>query len=210
LPTAAGLDTADGLSRVGGNHALYLKLLRQFIDQHGSAAGEIGDALARGDAAAAERLAHAVKGVAGNIGATHVRSAAGALEKLIRGRASSKDVETAADQFAARLERLIMELRAVLKQIPAPPDRATPTAPIDPAQSRQAAAQLTKLLAELDPGAADFLEANHAALRPLFAGAVWPEFEALVQGYAFADAQARLEQAMQSLPSQALSSAGSN
>ena len=71
---------------------------------------------------------------------------------------------------------------------------------MQPAQSREAAAQLTKLLSEFDPGAVDFIEANQAALRPLFAGEAWPRFEKLVQGYAFADAQTQLEQAMNSHP----------
>jgi hypothetical protein len=66
-------------------------------------------------------------------------------------------------------------------------------------QTRAVAAQLTKLLSELDPGAADFVEANQAALRPLLPGDGWPQFEKLVQGYAFADAQAQLEQALRKL-----------
>ena len=61
-----------GLSRVGGNRKLYLKLLRQFIEQQGPAVEQITEALARGDIALAERLAHTLKGVAGNIGATQV------------------------------------------------------------------------------------------------------------------------------------------
>ncbi len=35
LPSVAGLDTKDGLSRVAGNRKLYLKLLRQFVEQQG-------------------------------------------------------------------------------------------------------------------------------------------------------------------------------
>ena len=93
LPSIAGLDTKDGLSRVGGNRKLYLKLLGQFIEQQGPAIEQIADALTRKDIALAERLAHTLKGVAGNIGATHVQSAAGALEKLIRDRAEAKGVE---------------------------------------------------------------------------------------------------------------------
>jgi len=57
---------------------------------------------------------------------------------------------------------------------------------------------LIALLAELDPGAADYIEANQAALRPLFDGPAWREFEARVQAYGFADAQAQLEHALES------------
>jgi len=51
-------------------------------------------------------------------------------------------------------------------------------------------------LAEFDPRAADFIETNRADLQPLFAGERWAEFEQLVQGYAFSEAQAKLEQAL--------------
>lgn len=72
---------------------------------------------------------------------------------------------------------------------------------MNPVQTREATAQLIKLLLEFDPGAADFAEANQATLRPLFTDRTWTEFEKLVQSYAFADAQAQLEQTLKNLPS---------
>jgi hypothetical protein len=89
-------------------------------------------------------------------------------------------------------------LQAALEPAANAQPAATPPAAVDPAKSRDAATQLLKLFSESDPGAADFIEANQAALRPLFAGDAWSQFEKLVQGYAFADAQAQLEQAMKS------------
>ena len=195
LPSIAGLDTKDGLSRVSGNHTLYVKLLRQFVEQQGPAVGEITGALAKGDTALAERLAHSLRGVAGNIGATQVQSAAGLLEKSIRDRATPKDVESAKEHVAAALDPLTTHLRSVLDRS-APESRSTTTTPANPAASLEAAARLTTLLSELDPGATDFVEANYAALRPLFGDGMWPEFEKLVQNYAFADAQAQLDQAV--------------
>jgi hypothetical protein len=47
----------------------------------------------------------------------------------------------------------------------------------------------------------DFIETNRAVLRPLFAGETWTQFETLIQSYAFADAQAQLEQAVRTLAS---------
>jgi hypothetical protein len=85
-----------------------------------------------------------------------------------------------------------------------PPETTTPSSnsspAADPAQTRAAAAQLTKLLSEFDPGAVEFIEANQAALRPLLPGDSWLQFEKLVQGYAFADAQTQLEEALTKLP----------
>jgi two-component system sensor histidine kinase/response regulator len=201
LPSIAGLDTKDGLSRVSGNHKLYLKLLRQFVEQQGPAVDEITGALAKRDTALAERLAHSLKGVAGNIGATDVQSAAGVLEKSIRDRATSKDVEFAKEQVASALDPLTTHLRSVLDRTATESPRpSTTTTPANPARSLEAAAQLTTLLSELDPGATDFVEANHAALRPLFGDGMWPAFEKLVQNYGFADAQAQLDQAVRRFP----------
>ena len=198
-PSIAGLDTKDGLLRVGDNRQLYLKLLGQFVEQQGPALDEIADALSRKDNALAERLAHTLKGVAGQIGATHVQSTAGTLEQLIRDRAEAKVVESAREQAAAQLVPLVTALRAALPptstNAPEPPILATPS---NPAQSREAAAHLTVLLSERDPGAADFLETHHAALRPLFGDGTWREFNALVHGYAFEHAQVQLEQALES------------
>ena len=38
------------------------------------------------------------------------------------------------------------------------------------------------------------IEANRAVLRPLFADGMWTQFETLVQGYSFTDAQSQLEE----------------
>jgi HPt (histidine-containing phosphotransfer) domain-containing protein len=201
LPSIAGLDTKDGLARVGGRRPLYLKLLRQFVEQQGSVVGQIAEAQIAGDVTRAERLAHTLKGVAGTLGAIDVQTEAGALETLIRERGDAKDVETARQRVAARLTPLVDGLRGMFDRTA--PDTApahSPAPPAGPAESRQAAVQLISLLSELDPAAADFIETNHAALRPLFDVAAWPEFERLVRDYAFADAQAQLEHALESFP----------
>jgi len=198
LPSIAGLDTNDGLSRVGGNRKLYLKILRQFVEQHGPAIDQVGDALAKGDHALAERLAHTLKGVAGNIGAAGVQSAAAALERVIRDRSNAGEVEGARQRVGVVLEPLAAGIRAALGAAGA--DASTPihpAAPASPARSREAAAQLAALLSDSDPAAGEFIDAHRDALRPLFDAAGWSEFDALVQGYAFADAQSRLEHALE-------------
>jgi PAS domain S-box-containing protein len=202
LPPISGLDTKDGLARVAGNRKLYLKLLRQLIEQQGSAIGQISSALVIGDNALAERLAHTLKGVAGNIGAKPVQAAAGVLEKLIRERAAPTEVEAAKGQVAGALDPLVAQLASVLPStVPGSPAPDMTTSPlVDPAQTHAAAAQLAKLLSEFDPGGAEFIEANQAALRSLFSGDTWLQFEKLVQNYAFAEAQAELEQALKQFP----------
>jgi len=198
VPSFAGLDTNDGLSRVAGNRKLYLNLLRQFAEQHGPAIPQISTLLDKGDFPLAERLAHTLKGVAGNIGAKTVQSAAGTLEKLIRDRARVSELEPAKRSVSAVLDPIVAQIRAALI-VTAPETQQEPALSMaDPGQSRQAAAQLARLLTESDPMAADFIAANRATLRPLFAADTWPQFEKLVHDYSFADAQQKLDQAQRS------------
>jgi len=197
FPEIIGFDINDGLSRVAGNRKLYLKLLRQFLEQQGSVAEEIGVALGQGDVTLAERHAHTLKGVAGNIGAKAVQSAAGLLEKQIRQRAAAQDVESAKEQVAAALNPLIASLRTALPSLAFEiPASNVATAPPDPAQFKGAFAQLAKLLSEFDPGAVDFIEANRETIRPFFTGESWSEFEKLVQNYSFTEAHSQLQQVL--------------
>jgi PAS domain S-box-containing protein len=83
LPEIAGIALADGLKRVAGNKQLYRDLLAQFAAKQGNAAAQISTALESGDHAGAERIAHTVNGVAGNIGITEVQSVAQKLEKAL-------------------------------------------------------------------------------------------------------------------------------
>jgi HPt (histidine-containing phosphotransfer) domain-containing protein len=198
LPPIAGLDTNDGLARVGGNRTLYVKILRQFAEQQGPALDHIADALARGDHALAERLAHTLKGVAGNVGATSVPSAAAVLERAIRDRSNADEVKRAEQQVRSVLGPLVAGIRtafgAAASDASAPVQPATPTSP---ARSREAAAQLARLLSDSDAEAVEFVQAHRDALRPLFDATSWVEFDARVQSYAFADAQAQLERALE-------------
>jgi two-component system sensor histidine kinase/response regulator len=187
---------------VAGNRKLYVKLLNQFVQQQGSAPADIAGALAGGDQALAERLAHTLKGVAGNIGAKSVQARAGVLEKLIREQASTGEVEAARKEVGATLDPLVDRLRAALGSAPSQDQTTTrPVASVDPQEVREAVARLTGLLSEYDPAAAEFVEANAAILRGLFDDGSWAEFEKLVQGYSFDEAKNRLDQVLKNSPS---------
>ena len=196
--TIAGVDTADGLKRVGGNQKLYVKILRQFVHEQRAAPAQIAQALAAGDIALAERLAHTLKGVAGNIGAVGIQSRAAILERQIRESAIADAIEDARHGVHTVLEPVVDAIGAALGMAtPETPSLAgTATPPGDQAVSLEAARQLTALLSESDPAASDFVESNRRQLEALFDAAGWAEFESLVEGYAFAEAQARLEHAL--------------
>ena len=194
IPTVEGLDSAEGLLRVAGNRKLYLKLLRQFSAQQSDAPMQITELLKVGDRPAAERKAHTVKGVAGNLGVKTVQLAAGELEKAIHNGADAARLESLRQQFATVLTPFVDRLRAALGEEPVSP--AAPKAMVvDPAQLKLVVEQMTRHLAEFDAAASDCLEANRGVFASLFSAEEFGKFEQQVQGYAFGEALAQLEQA---------------
>jgi two-component system sensor histidine kinase/response regulator len=194
IPTVEGLDSAEGLLRVAGNRKLYLKLLRQFSVQQSDAPLQITKLLKAGDRPAAERTAHTVKGVAANLGVKTVQLAAGELEKAIHDGADAARLESLRQQFATVLTPFVDRLRAALGEEPVFP--AAPKAMVvDPAQLKMVVEQMARHLAEFDAAASDCLEANRSVFASLFSAEEFGKFEQQVQGYAFGEALAQLEQA---------------
>jgi two-component system sensor histidine kinase/response regulator len=197
FPPVDGLDSADGLRRVGGNTRLYVKLLRQFASQQADAIGEIRAALSTNDAESATRLAHTLKGVAGNLGARDVQDAAAAVETLLRDGSPADATNAALAKLAVVLDPLLARLRAAL----ATSTTAAAAAPaVAATHTRAVAAKLTKLFADFDTSAVTFAEENQASLRPAFDTATWEQFLRHTQEFAFADAQALLDQVLARLP----------
>jgi two-component system sensor histidine kinase/response regulator len=193
LPAIAGLDAADGLRRVAGNRKLYLKLLRQFVDQQADTPAQLAEQLQAGDLATAERTAHTVKGIAANLSITEVQKSVGALEKAIREHSEPAHLEELRQHFSDVLFDLLSRLRPALSAEPAV--SAVAAGPIDPAQMQPIVVQILKQLAEFDTAAAESLETNRATLASLFSAGDFARFEKQVQDYAFGEAQALLEQA---------------
>ena len=85
LPDALpGINIEKGLKTVIGNEKLYRNLLGKFLASNGDVVTEIKDTLKSGDLETAARLAHTVKGVAGNLGAEELFPVAADLEKAIK------------------------------------------------------------------------------------------------------------------------------
>ncbi len=82
--TIEGINLEEGLMRVGGNEKLYRKLLVKLRDDYADTEKEIKDLLKTEKAEEAERLAHSIKGVAGNVGAGSLQEAAAAVEFAIK------------------------------------------------------------------------------------------------------------------------------
>jgi len=194
LPAVPGLDTTDGLSRMAGNRKLYLSLLRKFASEQGPASAEIEAALARDDTATAERLAHTVRGVAGNLGARRVHEAAAALENAIREKSSPGRRAPLLEELRTTLSDLVTALGAALGDaVPAP--EPAPAAALDPGRARPVVEEMLGHLGNFDPAAGDCLEAGRAVFRALLPGEAFAAFESRIAGFEFADAHERLARA---------------
>ena len=86
-----GLDTAAALRRLGGNEKLFVGLLRDFIKNQTGTVEAVRKKLEEHDFETAKRLAHTLKGAAGNIGAFKVFEMAGELDKALAEKAAGDD-----------------------------------------------------------------------------------------------------------------------
>ena len=158
-----GLDTSTGLRRVLGKKPLYLSMLRTFIAGQKSAPAEIAKALQGNDRNTAERLAHTLKGVSGNIGADGLQQLAEKLEAAIRERQSRKAVDARLDEVKKPLETLIAQLKQRL-----PEEQGRTAVMVDPVKLKAVCVELEALLADDDAEAGGVLDANADLLNAAF------------------------------------------
>ena len=106
-----GIDVQDLLQRVEGDEDLLHMLLDEFAKQFAGAIGELRAAIEQGDAELARRLAHTLKGAAGNLSAQDLQQAALALEEEFKaGRLAGQD------EPLAVVERALAELMASIQR----------------------------------------------------------------------------------------------
>ena len=98
-----GISIEKGLKTVIGNEKLYRKLLGKFYESNRNVVLEIKNTLEAGDMETAARLAHTVKGVAGNLGAEDLFPVAADLEKAIKAK-EMDGLEGLIDNFKAHLD----------------------------------------------------------------------------------------------------------
>ena len=158
-----GLDMNTGLRRVLGKKPLYLSMLRKFIAGQKSAAAEIIKALANDDQPTAERLAHTLKGVSGNIGATGLQQLAEKLEAAIKERSPCEEIEGRLDELKKPLENLIAQLEQKL-----PDEQGRTAVTVDREKLKAVCDKLEAMLADDDSEAADVMDANADLLNAAF------------------------------------------
>ena len=109
LPTLPGIDVKTGLLRVGGNMKLYKKMLIKFRDDYSNSFHEIKIAIVNGNLKDAERYAHTVNGVAGNIGVNKLQKIAGDLEAGIK-RQETERYDIILKKYSKELNKVLTTL----------------------------------------------------------------------------------------------------
>lgn len=84
LDDVEGIDIEWGITRVGGNRALYFKLLMDFYAHHKNSLAEAEQAIAETDYDTARRIVHTLHGVSANLGAHMLEKDACQLEQQLR------------------------------------------------------------------------------------------------------------------------------
>jgi CheY-like chemotaxis protein len=198
-----GLDTRLGLKRCMGKPDFYRSLLRQFLVQHTQCVQHIRAAEAAGQWLAAQRVAHTLKSVAGNLGALRLQDEATAIEQQIAdqleaGLAPVLD-EQSLSQLAATLERFRGQLEAALG-----PDSAHPAVSSQQAMPdgsallaiKETCRELGRLLASGDFAAIELME-QHSDLLKNSLGSHYDRLHRAVSEFDFERGQRILQEAVE-------------
>ena len=185
FPNIEGIDVAEGLRRVAGNRRLYRELLMQFAGKQKFIGARVSGELQSGNLEDAERLAHSLKGSAGNLAMKEIFDLAGRLERAIRdGDAGVEDLITT---LASALHRQIRNIHAAFSvtidesQWPGVPPRAA-------ADTAKTIAQLKELLEANDADALEVFQSIADHLRSTVASSELERLRAAINGFRFEEA----------------------
>jgi CheY-like chemotaxis protein/HPt (histidine-containing phosphotransfer) domain-containing protein len=189
--TIEGVDVAGGLRRVAGNQRLYRSLLEQFTSKQAAAGAQIAEALGLKDREAAGRIAHTVKGVAGNLGIGKVQTAAESVERAIR--ESGAVPAELMNGLDGALQGSVAAIRGELART-APPVVEPGAQKYDPKAAGAAIARLMELIEANDGDAAEALPAVEQALAGTVQAARLDGLREELGNFNFDGARSRLEE----------------
>ena len=156
-----GINVSAGLARVGGNKALFRRLLLKFAQNQALAVPGTRRALQDGDSELALRLAHTLKGVASTAAADGVAEAAARLEAAL----AAGDTEV--EPLLAVVQQRLSQALAAIAPLGSSSKQAPATGAGDHADAkllRQKLEALAACIEDNDTGAVDLLESLQALL----------------------------------------------
>jgi len=194
FPVMAGVDSEQGLLRVAGNRGLYRTLLLTLARQHTATLEQMHQSLESGHTSEIKAQAHALKGVAGNLGLTELQGQARQLESLaqLQNLAAAREALTG---LASTLTQLSASILENLGQETGP----SPVETIDPERLSGRLDKLQSLLEQQEGESQDCLAQLMPALQSVAPTALLQELNQDVQQFDFESALKRLELLRQAL-----------
>ncbi|MBF0379919.1 MAG: transporter substrate-binding domain-containing protein [Magnetococcales bacterium] len=170
IPDIHGINTEAGLDTTQGNKKLYLKLLKKFTKGQGGFKTEFNNAIDQNDHATATRIAHTLKGVAGNLGASLLQEMAKNLESTCDQKADKEVIEEAFSSVMLELTPILAALDSYFaseeQKSGANGDTSSQNSPLNMEQIEPLLENLHVLLQDDDSEAIELVE----TLEPLLQG----------------------------------------
>ena len=152
LPELPGIDTRAGLATTMNNTTLYRRLLSKFKAGAEAFEADFQRACSDPDPEAATRVAHTLKGTAGNIGAKGVQQAAMRLESACKDGHPPNQIASLLAELIAQLAPVVAGLGAIQNERSITPGRA-----VDKAEIRKLIIDLRTMLEDSDSEATELL-----------------------------------------------------
>ncbi len=191
-----GIDIASALKRINRNEKLFIKLMSSLYTNYRFTSDELQGAWARADFEQIRRVAHSIKGMAGNLCAESLAVTSRDLEVCI--------VENKVEKIPDKLNNFINALEEVLRsaaELLGVPDRTDPSEPVYPEEASTDIAavapffdELQQLLEKGHTRAGDVLEALQGQLRQNSCRAYISQLKTFINAYDFEEAEKVLQE----------------
>ncbi|MGL1932312.1 MAG: transporter substrate-binding domain-containing protein [Desulfotalea sp.] len=186
IPELVGIDTHTGLLRTQGNTKLYHKILLKVGSSQADFTSKYQQAIDNNDWELAERLAHTLKGLAGNIGAGKLQKEVTVLESL------ANEQQFDSTQIALTEKKLdeILSSIGTLGQANTRQDNTM----VNPVLLKEVLELLKAQIDEYDTNASDTLEQHYALLSTGILAPLSKTLEGALNGYDFDTAKQVVEE----------------
>jgi signal transduction histidine kinase/CheY-like chemotaxis protein/HAMP domain-containing protein/CHASE3 domain sensor protein len=159
IPSLEGINVDEGLERTQGNKKLYLKLIHKFYQSQVDFIERFKESMDSVDSDDSERIAHTLKGVAGNIGANQVMKDAALLEQACQNHSSKDSLLT----LLGKIENSLATVLLPISKLQAPKEINTGAGiKINKSLAKERVLKLSQLLEEDDASAIDIVDELHS------------------------------------------------
>jgi CheY-like chemotaxis protein len=158
-----GIDLKTALARVNTDTGLYRKMLAGFLEKYSRAGHLMGQYLDEGQWESAYQLSHALKGVAGNIGANGIFQSARELCKALETKEKAL-LQPVLESFQRQFSVVCCALKGLRLEAHPPVSSVNEMEAVDPAATARVLRDLLELLEKRNSRAMDALQALKHAL----------------------------------------------